>query len=179
VTCVERKEGFDTNLEHVIARAAEVASWPDTEPEAEPDDGLVQRAVETIVTRAQADLSGDSRSLLESLAEAVERRAQAQEVWDRSLAREQALADTRGQASGPVGLLIGLVAVGLLPVAGPDIIPFALLPNVKNLLAPLLARLTERSGTRCWALDREIRHCLNALASRVAPDTPWLDPPPS
>ena len=57
-------------------------------------------------------------------------------------------------------------------------IPLLVLPNVKNLLAPVLALLTERAGARCWRIDGEIRHHLTELATRVAPETSWLDPPP-
>jgi hypothetical protein len=167
------------DLERVMTFATEAASWPETGAEVEEvEDGLARRVVTTIVTRASANDSAEVQALLQGLAASVDRRALAQERWDRSLARERELDKTRGQANTVWGVVIALCGLGLIPFTGLDIIPLVLLPNVKNLLAPLFAQLTERAGQKCWRLDGEIRHHLTELATRVAPETSWLDPPP-
>lgn len=166
------------DLERVMTFATEAASWPEAVAEDDTvEDGLARRVVKTIVTRASTNDSPEVQALLQGLAASVDRRALAQERWERALGRERELDKTRGQASAVWGVIIGLVALGLIPFTGPDIIPLALLPNIKNLLAPLFAQMTERAGQRCWRLDGEIRHHLTELATRVAPETSWLDPP--
>jgi len=167
------------DLERVMTFATEAASWPEAAGEEDTvEDGLARRVVKTIVTRASTNQSPEVQALLQGLAASVDRRAVAQERWERALGRERELDKTRGQASTVWGVVIGLVGLGLIPFTGPDIIPLALLPNIKNLLAPLFAQMTERAGQKCWRLDGEIRHHLTELATRVAPETSWLDPPP-
>jgi hypothetical protein len=165
------------DLERVMTYATEAASWPEVADEDETEDGLARRVVTTIVTRAAANDSVEVQTLLQCLTASVDRRALAQERWERALARERELDKTRGQVNAVWGVMIGLVGLGLVPFTGPDIIPLALLPNVKNLLAPVFAQMTERAGQKCWRLDGEIRHHLTELATRVAPETSWLDPP--
>jgi len=165
------------NLERVMTYATEAASWPDAGvDDEEVDDRLTRRTVSTIVTRASAADSAEVRALLDMLAATVDRRAVAQERWEQALARERELEATRWQVTPVWGVLIAAAAAALLPFAGVAVLPVVILPNVRNLLAPVLAHLTDRAGQACWRIDGQIRHRLIELANRVAPDTSWLDP---